>query len=131
MNYYLSVLKKYAVFSGRASRAEYWYFVLFNVIIYIVLAIVENMMGFGRLWGGNMGVLTLTYEVAVIIPSLAVMVRRLHDTNRTGFWVLINVIPLIGFIIILVFACTDSQPGDNQYGPNPKGITSVPPMPKA
>ena len=117
MNYYLSVLKKYAVFSGRARRAEYWYFVLFNMIIGIVLGIIDGAIGSGGILGG-------IYPLAVLIPSIAVSVRRLHDTNHSGWWLLINLLPLIGTIILVVFLVRDSQPGKNQYGPNPKGMTT-------
>lgn len=117
MNYYLSVLKKYAVFSGRARRAEYWYFVLFNNIIIIVLGIIDGVIGSGGILGG-------IYYLAVLIPVIAVSVRRLHDTNHSGWWLLISLFPLIGAIVLLVFLVRDSQPGQNQYGPNPKGMTT-------
>jgi uncharacterized membrane protein YhaH (DUF805 family) len=118
MNYYTSVLKKYAVFSGRASRKEFWMFVLFSAIITIILGILDGVLNLK-------GILGLVYGLAVLIPSLAVMVRRLHDTNRSGGWVFINLIPLIGAIIVLVFVVSDSTPGDNKYGPNPKEIKTV------
>jgi len=113
MNWYLEVLKKYAVFSGRARRTEFWMFVLVNFIITLVLAVIESLLGSGGVLGG-------LYGLAVLIPGLAVSVRRLHDTNRSGWWYLINLIPLIGWIIFIIFAAQDSQPGPNQYGPNPK-----------
>jgi len=114
MNWYLEVLKKYAVFSGRARRMEYWMFVLINFIIALVLGVIEGLLGI------TYSVLSTLYSLAVLIPSLAVAVRRLHDTNRSGWWILINLIPVIGWIIFIVFAAQDSQPGTNQYGPNPK-----------
>jgi uncharacterized membrane protein YhaH (DUF805 family) len=114
MHYYLDVLKKYAVFEGRASRKEYWMFVLFNILISIVLSIVFDLLG--------VHLLVFLYSLAILIPSIAVGVRRLHDTNRTGWWLLIGLIPLIGTIVLLVFFVIDSQPGSNQYGPNPKGV---------
>ena len=114
MNWFLEVVKnKYAVFSGRARRQEYWMFVLFYIIFNIVLGVVESLIGL-------VGVLTSIYWLALLIPSIAVAVRRLHDTGRTGWWLLITLIPLIGFIVFIVFAVQDSQPGDNEYGPNPK-----------
>ena len=113
MNWYLKVLKKYAVFSGRAQRKEYWMFFLFNFIIAFVLGFVEGL-------AGGPGVLGSLYGLAVLIPGIAVSVRRLHDTNRSGWWVLISVVPLIGAIVLLIFMVEDSQPGDNRYGPNPK-----------
>jgi len=116
MNYYFDVLKKYAVFEGRARRKEYWMFVLFNFLVSFALGIVSFIIG------DNIGVIGMLYCVAVFIPSLAVAVRRLHDTNHSGWWLLINLIPFIGLIIFLVFAFTDSQAGENQYGSNPKEV---------
>ena len=119
MNWYLDVLKKYAVFSGRARRKEYWYFCLFNIIVAIVLAIVDVIFGtFSKALG--IGLFGGIYALAVFIPSLAVSVRRLHDRNRSGWWLLIALVPIIGAIVLLVFMVQDSQEGDNQYGPNPK-----------
>lgn len=117
MNWYLDVLKKYAVFNGRARRKEYWMFVLFNLIIALVLGLIERLVG-------GPGILANLYSLAVLIPGLAVAFRRLHDTNRSGWWILIGLIPLVGFIILIVFMAQDSQPGDNQYGPNPKETTT-------
>src|SRR6185503_4314657 len=113
MNWYLDVLKKYAVFSGRARRKEYWMFFLFNVIIAVVLGILEGMVG-------SPGIVGVVYSLAVLLPGIGVTVRRLHDTGRTGWWILIAFIPLIGAIVLLVFMVLDSQAGDNEYGPNPK-----------
>ena len=118
MNWYVEVLKKYAVFSGRARRKEYWFFVLFNLIISFVLGLIDGAMGFGE--KGGAGPLGAVYSLAVLIPSLAVSVRRLHDTGRSGWWLLIGLIPCVGFIVLIVFMVQDSDPGDNQYGPNPK-----------
>ena len=123
MNWYLSVLKQYAVFKGRARRKEYWFFILFNLIASLVLTVVDYMTGSLNAELG-MGLLSGLYSLAVLIPSLAVTVRRLHDTDRTGWWILIGLIPLIGVIVLLVFMLLDSQPGDNQYGANPKGATA-------
>ncbi len=113
MNWYLQVLKKYAVFSGRARRKEYWMFVLFNTIIVFVLGFVEGLFG-------GPGIIANIYSLAVLIPSIAVFVRRLHDTGRSGWWFFIGFVPLVGAIVLLVFMVKDSDPGDNQYGPNPK-----------
>ena len=113
MNWYLEVLRKYAVFSGRARRMEYWMFLLINLVIALVLAIIDGLIG-------SQGALEVLYSLAVLIPSLAVAVRRLHDTNRSGWWIFISLIPLIGLIIFIVFAVQDSTPGANRYGPNPK-----------
>ncbi len=117
MNWYFEVLKKYAVFSGRARRKEYWMFFLFNIIIFIALGVIEGITGINS-------VLTLCYMLAILLPGLAVSVRRLHDTGKSGWWLLIGIVPLIG-IVILVFLVQDSQAGDNQYGPNPKAAAAT------
>ncbi len=125
MNYYISVLKNYATFTGRARRKEYWMFFLFNVIICIVAMVLDNLLGLTfKTSGINMGYgyIYMLYTLAVFIPGLAVWVRRLHDVGKSGWFVFIVLIPLIGAIWILVLLCTDSKPGVNKYGPNPKGI---------
>ena len=122
MHWYLDVLKKYAVFNERARRKEYWMFFLFNIIICFVLGFVEGLLGIAA--GSGTGVLSILYVLAVLIPGIAVSVRRLHDTNRSGWWLLIGLVPLIGSIVLLVFMVQDSQPGENQYGPNPKAVTA-------
>jgi len=119
MNWYIGVLKKYAVFSGRARRKEYWFFVLFTILISIVLAIIDRFTGtYSAEYG--MGLLGGLYTLAVLLPSIGVTIRRLHDTGRSGWWILLVLIPLIGAIVLLVFMVLDSQPGTNEYGPNPK-----------
>ena len=120
MNWYLGALKKYATFEGRARRKEYWFFVLFNVLAIIVLEILDVVLGtFSQETG--FGLLSGLYAIAVLLPSLAVTVRRLHDTDRSGWWILINFIPLIGAIVLLIFTLLDGTPGSNRFGPNPKG----------
>ena len=123
MNYYLTVLKKYAVFSGRSQRAEYWYFFLFNLIISMVLGIISGIIG--AVIGDDLGIIIILYNLAIFIPSIAVGVRRLHDVGKSGWMLLISLIPLIGAIWLLVLMVTDSNPGDNKYGPNPKGIQTA------
>jgi len=118
MSWYLEVLKKYAVFSGRARRKEYWMFVLFNMIIALVLAFIDGAAGLAGETG--IGPLYSLYCLAVLIPAIAVGVRRLHDTNHSGWWFFILLVPFIGAIVLLVFFVQDSQAGDNKYGPNPK-----------
>lgn len=118
MHYYISVLKKYAVFSGRARRAEFWYFTLFSSIIMTGLGII------GSLISAQLSILTLLYWLGTLIPGLAVTVRRLHDTNRSGWWWFIVFVPLIGFIVLFIFSVLDSQPGDNKYGSNPKEVVA-------
>jgi len=118
LDWYLEVLKKYAVFEGRSRRSEYWYFALFNFLIGLVLGIVDTAMG--TVGSARIGLLGGLYSLAVLIPSIAVGIRRLHDTNRSGWWLLIALVPLVGWIVLLVFMVEDSNPGINQYGPNPK-----------
>jgi len=115
MNYYLDVLKKYTVFSGRAGRKEYWMFFLFHLIITFVLVLFAEFIK-------SRTFLPTLYGLAVLLPSLAVFVRRLHDTNHSGWWWFISFIPIVGSIVLLIFLVKDSQPGENQYGPNPKEV---------
>ena len=117
MNWYLEVLKKYAVFGGRARRKEYWMFCLFNIIVALVLAVIDGL-------AGTSGVIAMLYSLAVLIPGIAVSVRRLHDTGRNGWWLLIVLVPAIGAIVFLVFMVQNSSPGKNQYGANPKSETA-------
>ena len=120
MNWFLIAVKqKYADFSGRARRSEYWYFLLFYMLILIALSVVDVVMGWFSTDAG-VGVLSGIYTLALLIPSLSVSVRRLHDTDRSGWWLLIGLIPLIGGIVLLVFFVQDSQAGANRFGRNPK-----------
>jgi uncharacterized membrane protein YhaH (DUF805 family) len=132
MEWYLRVLQKYADFEGRARRKEYWMFFLFHVIIVVGLIVVGAVLGgiagaaLGRNGQGLAAVIAaiftgayILYALGVFIPSLAVTVRRLHDTGRSGWWWLITFVPF-GGLVLLVFTVEDSQRGDNQYGPNPK-----------
>ncbi len=123
MNWYLKVLKQYADFSGRARRKEYWMFALFNFIFLIVAMILDNVLG---LTAGELpyGVFYFLYAFAVLIPGLAVAVRRLHDVGKSGWMILIALIPIIGAIWLLVLMVTDSQQGTNKWGQNPKELTA-------
>ena len=119
-NYFKNaVTQKYADFNGRARRSEYWYFVLFSFLTYIVAAVVDGLLvsliGFP--------VLTILVALGLLIPNLAVTIRRLHDTSKSGWWILLAFVPLAG-LVILVFMFLDSTPGTNAWGPNPKGIGS-------
>jgi uncharacterized membrane protein YhaH (DUF805 family) len=119
MDWYLKVLNDYAVFEGRASRSEYWYFTLFNIIIIILLSVVENSLGLIVFASdGGLGVLSMLYALAVLVPSLAVGVRRLHDTDRSGWWMLLAIIPIVSLVLIVFFIFKGSE-GDNQYGASP------------
>jgi uncharacterized membrane protein YhaH (DUF805 family) len=120
MNWYLMVLKKYAQFSGRSRRKELWMFALFNMLICIVLEILGIVLRENALGKIILGLLVI-YALATLIPGVAVVIRRLHDTGRSGWWLFICLVPFVGPIILLVFYVLDSQPGANEYGPNPKG----------
>jgi uncharacterized membrane protein YhaH (DUF805 family) len=127
MNWYAQVMKKYAEFSGRARRKEYWMFVLFNIIFIFATILLDNVFGttfkFNSGYGSEAfpyGWLYTLYVLAVIIPGLAVSVRRLHDLGKSGWMILIALIPFIGGIWLLVLYCTEGQKGENQYGPDPK-----------
>jgi uncharacterized membrane protein YhaH (DUF805 family) len=122
MNYFLDALGKYAVFSGRARRSEYWYFTLFSCLI--VLALAAGGLYVAKATGGppTLAVYLADFFLLLIfLPSWAVSVRRLHDIGMTGWWALLNFVPLGGFVLLVLF-CQDSQAGDNAYGPNPKEV---------
>ncbi len=132
MHYYIKVLRNYAVFTGRARRSEYWFFVLFNFLATVVCMLIDNLLGTTfkiDLPQGTQvfpyGYVYAAYGLAVLLPSLGVSVRRLHDVGKSGWFLLIALIPVIGAIWLLVLFCTNSQPGVNKYGPNPKGIGNV------
>lgn len=128
MKWYLKALRQYADFSGRARRTEYWMFVLFNFIFSIVARGLDYMLGFGLSlsdeYGDTVqipyGYIFIAYTLAMLIPGLAVAVRRLHDVGKSGWMLLVGLIPLIGGIWLLVLYCTDSQDGSNKWGDNPK-----------
>jgi uncharacterized membrane protein YhaH (DUF805 family) len=121
MQWYAKVLRQYADFSGRARRTEYWMFTLVNVIIGLVLSLVDEVVfvGPGLSTTGWLGTI---YSVALIIPTLAVGARRLHDTGRSGWWQLIALIPLIGVIVLIVFFALEGQRSTNAHGPDPKAV---------
>ena len=135
MNWYLKVLKQYVDFSGRARRTEYWMFTLFSVIISIALGIVDALVfgtgSFAAVLGGgvtasvSLGVLGTIYSLAVLLPSLAVAVRRLHDTDRSGWWLLIGLVPLVGGIVLLVFLVLEGTRGPNSHGADPKAVAGA------
>lgn len=120
MDWYFGAFKKYADFSGRARRTEYWMFALFNLIFAFVLALLDRLLGTASRNGG-VGILGGLYSLAVLLPSLALSVRRLHDVGKSGWWLLIALVPCVGAIYLFILTVTDSDPGPNQYGPNPKG----------
>ena len=108
-----AALSKYATFSGRSRRSEYWWFALFNVLVSIVGAGVDAALG--------RNLIQFVVALALLLPNIAVLVRRLHDTGRSAWWVLIGLIPVVGSIVLIVFAAQDSQPGTNRFGDSPKG----------
>jgi len=114
---YIGVIKKYVVFDGRARRREFWMFFLANFIVGAVLGILGRIPGIGILFT----VVSYIYSLAILLPSIAVGARRLHDTNRSALLLLLGLIPLVGAIILIVFCVQEGTPGENQYGPNPKG----------
>lgn len=120
MNWYLAVLKKYAVFNGRASRSEFWFFVLINFIIAFVIGFIEGLIGLSSEYG--YGPISGLYTLAILLPAIGVAIRRLHDSGRTGFWLLVGFIPFIGALILIVLYVLDSEPGANQYGEPVKGL---------
>ncbi|TVP86418.1 MAG: DUF805 domain-containing protein [Alkalicoccus sp.] len=113
MEWYLKVLQNFGDFQSRARRKEYWMFVLVNFLILMVLSILETLIGLPA-------AISSLYSLVVLIPGIAVAVRRMHDTNKSGWWVLILLVPFIGWIIFLIFAVQDSEAGANRFGPNPK-----------
>ncbi|MDZ7720485.1 MAG: DUF805 domain-containing protein [Balneolaceae bacterium] len=114
--WYIEALSKYVEFSGRARRQEFWTFTLVNFVISVILAVLDSMIGMG------FGFIGTLFSLAIILPSIAVGVRRLHDIGKEGWWLLIGLIPIIGLIVLIYFYVQDSEPGANVYGPNPKGI---------
>jgi len=119
INYWKKVvLENYANFTGRARRAEFWWYFLASFLINLVLNIIDAILGLGM--GGGIGVLSGIYGLAVLVPGLAVGVRRLHDTDKSGWWLLIGLIPIVGLIVLIVFWATEGLPGTNRYGNNPK-----------
>jgi uncharacterized membrane protein YhaH (DUF805 family) len=143
MSPYLTVIKKYAVFRGRARRSEYWLWVLINTIVTYALTVVDMFMGAGKV--GRFGLLSSLYYLALLMPTLAVAVRRFHDTGRSGWWALLMLwsvpisvrhrsdpfwlisvgLALAALIVFIVFMTANSQPGPNKYGPNPKEPVAI------
>jgi uncharacterized membrane protein YhaH (DUF805 family) len=121
MSWYIKCLKNYVGFSGRARRKEFWMFFLFNFIFSIAAAIIDQII----FRDSNLRLFSSLYSLAVLLPSLAVDVRRLHDTNRSGFWVFLALIPLVGAIILIVWFATEGQRSENKYGPDPKAQEAI------
>ncbi|MBN2638749.1 MAG: DUF805 domain-containing protein [Bacteroidales bacterium] len=113
MNWYLKVLKQYADFNGRARRTEYWMFVLFNLIFSLVASFLDSIFG-------SYVIVAILYALVLLVPSLAVTVRRLHDTGKSGWMILVSLIPVVGAIWLIILLLTEGVAGNNQYGNNPK-----------
>lgn len=118
MDWYLKVIRNYINFSGRARRKEYWTFILVNLILGIVLGVLDKILGLKIM--GDKELLTTLYGIFIFLPSWAVNFRRLHDTDRSAWWLLLLVIPVIGWIIILLFNCQAGTDGNNRFGESPK-----------
>ncbi|MFT2719850.1 DUF805 domain-containing protein [Deinococcus sp. A31D244] len=125
MNEFIEVVtKKYAQFTGRARRREFWMFTLVYGVINIILTVIDNALGIST--GdtlNDVGVFSGLFALAMLIPHLAVSVRRLHDTGRSGWWVLLGLIPVLGWIALIIFMATDGEVDSNKWGPNPKSLT--------
>jgi uncharacterized membrane protein YhaH (DUF805 family) len=123
MNWYMEALRKYATFSGRARRKEFWFFQLFVMLIGLALSLADYMLGLMD-EGTGIGLLSGLFSLAMLLPNLAVSVRRLHDTDRSGWWLLLCFLPIIGIIVLLVFFFLDGTRGTNRFGEDPKGSTA-------
>lgn len=119
MEWYKKVLSNYANFEGRARRKEFWMFALFNLIIYFAIAVVEMMIGTYMILGS-------IYLLAVIVPSIAVAIRRMHDIGKSGWFLLIGLIPFLGALVLIYFYIQEGQRGANEYGSDPKAYEGVP-----
>jgi uncharacterized membrane protein YhaH (DUF805 family) len=118
-------LRKYADFNGRARRSEYWLFYLFTLVVSVVLGFIGNMVLGApdptNPFAGGGFILQMIFSLAVLVPSLAVGARRLHDTDRSGWWLLLIFLPIIGAVVLIIFFVLDGTPGPNKFGPDPKG----------
>jgi uncharacterized membrane protein YhaH (DUF805 family) len=128
MKWYVRVWQRYAEFSGRSRRMEYWMFTLIHVLIILVLSI--GIVGFGLMKepviGATSGLFIGAYALAAFVPGLAVTVRRLHDIDKSGWWILISLVPVVGGLVLLVMTCFDGTRGSNVYGPDPKSGVAIP-----
>ncbi len=120
MEWFKKCMNQYADFSGRARRKEYWMFSLFYFLFIISALVVDGILM--SLIGSSVPFITVLFMLAMIVPSLSVMIRRLHDTDRSGWWMFISLVPLVGGFICLFFLCVDGTLGSNRFGPNPKGM---------
>lgn len=117
MKPYISAFKKIKDYSSRSSREEFWMFFLYNLLVWLAVAIIGSILGI-------VNIIAPIYALAVLPAVISLIVRRLHDVGRSGYWTFLLLLPGIGTIIIMIFAVIDSAPGDNAYGPNPKGVSA-------
>lgn len=110
-----SAFSNYCKFDGRARRSEYWYFVLFNAIVSVILSLLGQKSNVFM-------ILSCVFSLAVLLPELGLSWRRMHDIGKSGAWNFLVLVPIVGTIIVIIWSCRDSEPGTNQYGPNPKGM---------
>jgi uncharacterized membrane protein YhaH (DUF805 family) len=120
MKYYLKAYKNYAVFEGRASLVEFWYFFLFNIVLSVSAVIIDNLLGIESKGLLGQGLIFEIYSIIVFIPGIAVSIRRLHDSRKSGWYILIVIVPIIGIIGFFLLTAVDGSPGKNEYGENPK-----------
>jgi uncharacterized membrane protein YhaH (DUF805 family) len=111
-----SGFQNYVVFNGRATRSAFWYFYLFTALVGVAISVVERAIGSSDVLSG-FGIISLIWSLAIILPTLGLMIRRLHDANHTGWWILIAFLPFIGAIVLIIFWATAGTQGDNKYGP--------------
>ena len=123
LDFAMMPLKRYTDFSGRSRRKEYWFFVLGVFIVAVVLGIIEGILGLSGMVAGAYGPLTAIFLLGIIVPSIAVQVRRFHDQDKSGWFVLLALIPFLGGLIVLVFMCLEGTKGPNRFGPDPKDST--------
>ena len=121
MDWFVTVLKRYAVFSGRAGRPEYWFFTLIYLVAAVVLALIDGILGTVHARAG-IGLLSGVFALALFLPALAVTVRRLHDSNRSGWWCLVSLVPLLGPLVLLVLMLLRGSAGPNRFGPAPQAV---------
>ena len=113
-------LKRYAEFTGRSRRKEYWMFLLLSIGIYIIASILDGIAGLNRMIAGTYGPITALVGLGLLVPTLAVSIRRLHDSDRSGWWLLLGLVPMVGEIIVLVFMALEGTRGANRFGADPK-----------
>ena len=124
MDWMLMPLRRYTDFQGRSRRKEYWMFLLGVIIAVLLLSLIEGALGLSVMVGGVSGPLTVLFFLAIIVPSIAVQVRRFHDQDKSGWFVLLSLIPIIGGLIVLVFMLLEGTRGPNRFGPDPKDPNS-------